>query len=75
MIEVYKFLNGLFPPIMTIFFNIRQNTYNVRKFRTFSTHIYRNETVAYKSSQLWNLVPPEIKNTQSLIIFKKTVDL
>ena len=78
MIEVYKFLNGLSPPIMEQIFNIRENTYNVRNFRTFSTrnvktHIYGTETVTYKSSQLWNLVPPEIKNSQSLMIFKKAI--
>ena len=79
MIVVYKFLNGLSPPIMEQIFNIRENTYNVRNFRTFSTrnvktHIYGTETVTYKSSQLWNLVPPEIKNSQSLLmIFKKAI--
>ena len=78
MIEVYKFLNGLSPPIMEQIFNIRENTYNVRNFRTFSTrnvktHIYGTETVTYKSSQLWNLVPPEIKNSQSLMVFKKAI--
>ena len=59
-------------------FNIRENTYNVRNFRKFSTrnvksHIYGTETVTYKSSQLWNLVPPKIRNSQSLLIFKKNV--
>ena len=78
MIEVYKFLNGLSPPIMEQIFNIRENTYNVRNFRTFSTrnvktHIYGTETVTYKSAQLWNIVPTEIKNSQSLMIFKKAI--
>ena len=77
-IEVYKFLNGLSPPIMEQIFNIRKNTYNVRNFRTFSTrnvrtHIYGTEIVTYKRSQLWNRVSTEIKNSQSLMIFKKAI--
>ena len=77
MIEVYKFLNGLSPPIMEHIFNIREYTYNVRNYRTFSTrnvktHIDGTETVTYKTSQLWNLVPTEIKK---VTILKDTVSL
>ena len=35
-IEIYKFQNGLSPPIMNIFFS-RQNICNLRKFQEFST--------------------------------------
>ena len=34
-IEVYKFLDGLSPPIVEHIFNIRENTYNFRIFRKF----------------------------------------
>ena len=75
MIEVYSFLNGLSPPIMNDIFRLRENTYNLRNFRLLEcrnvkTSIYGTETVTYKSSQLWNLVPSEIKNKDSLAQFK-----
>ena len=75
MIEVYRFLNGLSPPIMDDIFRLRENRYNLRNFRLLECHnvktsIYGTETVTYKSSQLWNLVPPEIKNKDSLAQFK-----
>ena len=75
MIEVYRFLIGLSPPIMDDIFRLRENRYNLRNFRLLECHnvktsIYGTETVTYKSSQLWNLVPPEIKNKDSLAQFK-----
>ena len=33
--EVYKYLNGLSPDIMSIIFKFRQNTYNLRNFHAF----------------------------------------
>ena len=67
MIEVYRFLNGLSPPIIDDIFRLREHWYNLRNFRLLECHnvktsIYGTETVTYKSSQLWNLIPPEIKN-------------
>ena len=78
MIEVYKFLNGLSPPIMNDVFCLRENTYNLRNFRLFAcqnvkTNIYGTETIAYKSSQLWNLIPDQMKNLQSLALFKNSI--
>ena len=75
MIEIYRFLNGLSSPIMDDIFRLRENRYNLRNFRLLECHnvktsIYGTETVTYKSSQLWNLVPPEIKNKDSLAHFK-----
>ena len=75
IIEVYRFLNGLSPPIMDDIFRLREHRYNLINFRLFECHnvktsIYGTETVTYKSSQLWNLVPPEIKNKDSLAQFK-----
>ena len=36
-IEIYKFQNGLSPPIMNDIFFSRQNNYNLRKFQELST--------------------------------------
>ena len=78
MIEVYKYLNGLSPPIMKDIFKQRENIYNTRNFRPFSSHnlktnIYGTESVTYKSSQIWNIIPNEIKEAKSLIAFKHSI--
>ena len=38
MIEVYRFLNGLSPPIMDDIFRLRENRYNLRNFRLLECH-------------------------------------
>ena len=60
------------PPIMKDIFKLRENSYNLRNFRPFVSHnvktnIYGTESVTYKSSQLWNQIPNEIKKAKSLI--------
>ena len=62
------------PPIMGEIFCLRVNTYNLRNFRPIvsrnvKSNIYGTETVTYKSY----LVPTEIKQIESLTIFKKTI--
>ena len=37
MIEVYKYLNGLSPDIMSDIFKLRENTYNLRNFYIFES--------------------------------------
>ena len=44
----YKLLNGLSQPLMEHIFNVRENTYNVRNFRTFLT---RNEKTHIKGNR------------------------
>ena len=78
MIEVYKYLNGLSPPIMKDIFKQRENIYNIRNFRPFFSHnletnIYGTESVTYKSSQIWIIIPNEIKEAKSLIAFKHSI--
>ena len=60
--EIYKFLNGLSPPIMHDAFMIRNNKYNLRNFQClYSTNKrsakYETETVTYRRPQIWNLQP------------------
>ena len=74
--EIYKFLNGLLPPIMHDAFMIRNNKYNLRNFHClYSTYKrtakYGTETVTYRRSQIWKLVPEKTKNAPSFEIFKK----
>ena len=37
MIEVYKYMNGLSPDIMSDTFKLRENTYNLRNFHIFES--------------------------------------
>ena len=78
MIEVYKYLNDLSPDIMSDIFKLRENTYNLRNFHIFESQNPRTKTfgldsVAYRASQLWNIVPEEIRNSTSLTMFKKKI--
>ena len=78
MIEIYKFLKGLAPPIMDTLFQTREIDYNLRNFQVMKNSIknttkYGTETISYKSSALWSLVPMEIKSIDSLAAFKSKI--
>ena len=77
-IEIYKFQNGLSPPIMNDIFFSRQNIYNLRKFQELSTSSkntvnFGTETISYRGPQLWNLIPDNIKSEPTLELFKKKI--
>ena len=76
--EIFKFLNGLSPPIMNGAFMIRNNNYNLRNFQyLYSTNKktikYGTETAMYRGPQIWNLVLEKTKNASSFNIFKKEI--
>ena len=78
MIEVYKYLNGLSPDIMNEIFKLRENTYNLRNFHIFESENPRTkrfglDCIAYRASQLWKNVPVEIRNSNSLTVFKEKI--
>ena len=78
MIEVCKYLNSLFPDIMSDIFKLRENTCNLRNFHIFESQNPRTkkfglDSIAYRASQLWKNVPEEIRNSTSLPIFKKKI--
>ena len=65
MIEVYKYLNGLSPDIMSDIFKLRENTYNLKNFHIFEfqnpkTEKFGLDGITYRTSQLWKNVPKEI---------------
>ena len=64
MIEVYKYLNNLYPDIMSNIFKLRENTYNLRHFHIFESQNPRTkkfvlDSIAYRASQFWKNVPEE----------------
>ena len=77
MIEIYKTKCGLNPPFMNDIFMQRSISYSLRhgddaqlpKVRTTSFGV---ESIAYFGNKLWQNLPPEIKQSNSLTIFKKT---
>ena len=76
--EIYKFLNGLSPPIMNEVFQISECPYNLRNPRTLaskhkSTVRYGLDTIAFKHPQIWQDIPLEIRNSESLYLFKSNV--
>ena len=75
MIEIYKCLNGLSPPIMNDFFTYRQNNYSIRNFRELDCENVNTincglNTLSYKGSQLWQQLPEFIKKSENINSFK-----
>ena len=71
MIEVYKIVNGIAPPIMNSLFNFRTNIYNIRNSQEIFTENrktvkYGIETVTYGAPFLWANLQSEHKNAKSL---------
>ena len=78
MIEVYKYLNGLSPDIMSGIFKLRENTYNLRNFHIFEsqnprTKKFGQDNIAYRASQCLKNVLEEIRNSTSLPVFKEKI--
>ena len=76
--EIYKFLKGLSPPIMNEVFQINKCPYNLRNPRSLayklkSTVRYGLGTIAFKAPQIWQDIPLEIRNSESLYLFKSSV--
>ena len=77
MIEVYKYLNGLFHDMSDIF-KLRENTYNLRNFHICESQNIRTkkfglDSIAYTAIQLWKNVPEDIRNSTSFPMFKKKI--
>ena len=78
MIEVYKYLNGLSPDMLSSILKLRENTYNLTNFHIFEPQNPRTKksalgSIAYRARKLWKNVPEEIGNSISLPIFKKKI--
>ena len=78
MIDVYKYLNGLSPDIMSDIFKLRENAYNLRNFLIFESQNSRTkklslDSIVYRASQLWKNVPEEIRDSTSLPVFKEKI--
>ena len=78
-IELYKVLNGLSPDLMKDVFPLNDDSgYSTRNKRTFKsrrvkTVRYGTDSLAYLAPKIWELVPNEMKNLESLTAFKTAI--
>ena len=75
MTEIYKFLNGSSPPIMSEIFQKYYCPYSLRNPRPLTTNLkstvkYGIDSIVYKGPQIWQTLPTDLRNSESLIIFK-----
>ena len=80
MIEVYKYLNGHSPDIMNDIFKLRKNEYNLQNFHIFQTKNPRSlkyvfDAIPYCASQLWQQLPIDIREADSLALSKIALKL
>ena len=80
MIEVFKYLQGLSPELMTYIFTLRKNPYNVCNTPFFSSENswsvrFGVDAIAFCASQLWQKVHIVMKDSSLLEIFKAKIKL
>ena len=77
-IETYKFLQGLSPPLMNEIFVERNNNYSLRgnnllTRRRVNSVRYGTEAVSFLAPKIWDILPKDIKDSESLDIFKRKI--
>ena len=76
--ETYKFLQGLYPPLMNEIFVERNNNCslrgnNVLTRRRVNSVRYGTETVSFLAPKIWDILPKDIIDSESLDIFKRKI--
>ena len=76
--EMYKVKNNLAPTLMKSVFQDRAIPYNLRNinpFRTNNVHTVYNgtETISFRGSKTWALIPKDIKFSNNLIEYKAKI--
>ena len=75
MTSIYKFLNCLSPSIMREIFKIKDSLRNLRSLITNSKSAvkYGIDSIVYKGPKFWQTLPTDLRNSESLSIFKCNV--
>ena len=78
MTEIFKTRNNMNPPFMNEIFRERETTYNLRNNNEFvlpriKTVNFGSESIRYRGPQLWFSLPQDIRNTESLLLFKSKI--
>ena len=77
--ELYKFVNGLFPKLVSNCFKLNNITvYDTKNKPTFSSRpvriaLHGTESISQLGSKIWELVPSYMKNLSSFIVFKQAI--
>ena len=72
--EIYKVKMGLSPPIMSDIFSLSENSsYNLRSGVTVNRRSIRTSKFGFETAILWSDLPAELKNAESLKIFKQKI--
>ena len=72
-IEMYKVKNGLSPDIMANLFTLKERgngDFVIPQVKTVNRGI---ETIRYRGPLTWDMVPEDIKNSESLLLFKSRI--
>ena len=77
-IEMFKIRCGLSPDILSELFVNKTSTYNLRRNDTFERRqvhsVYHGtESLSFLGPKIWDLVPTEIKQSESLDVFKMKI--
>ena len=76
--EIYKTVNGLAPIIMNTIFEIKDIECNLRnkinfKPRRINSVRYGIDSLTYLGPKIWNIVPEDLKKSESLNVFKTKI--
>ena len=76
--EIYKVFHGFSPPILNDIFVPVSRPYNFRRNDTLQRRRVNSvrhgtESVSFLGPKIWDLVPSDIKLSQSLSIFKRKI--
>ena len=77
-IETFKVLYGLSPPLLNEVFVERNCNYNLRennflKRRRVNSVRYGTESVSFLAPKIWDTLPKEVKNSETLNAFKAKI--
>ena len=77
-IEICKAVNNLSSSLMSEIFKNKENSYDFRRKDTLAVRMIRTTTygidsVSFLGPKMWDLIPLDIKESQSLTIFKNRI--
>ena len=78
--EIFKTLNNLNPSFMKKYFCIKETGYNLRKGQILrlpptNTSSYGINSIQFRGNMVWNNLPSEIKNCESVLELKRKLKL
>ena len=77
-IDIDKVLNNLSSPLMSVLFKLKETKYNLRNGSALvstnkKTTNFGINSISYLAPKIWDQVPEEIKDSNSLNIFKQKI--